>query len=365
MRPPPSLSQLQLGGWRAAILILGAVGATNVGFAGIFLNLVLYLTDVWSRTNAEAANNVTNVNGTMFCFAVVGAFLSDAYLGRFWGCTIFLILYFLGCGAFTVLVVVSGKREWQWVCLNLSLYTAAIGYGALEPPMSALAGDQLATPEEKGALFNLFFVLSNVGQGVALVTLSSLQYAGMWALGFGIGAASTGMGLLLFLAGTPMFKQYRPGGNPLKRIAQVLVAAARKTKLGASQLVDGSEDGMPTSTLLLHAPLSSSGPHLIHTNRFRWLDNAAMKDGGPVGKWRLSSVEQVEEVKCLLCIFPIWLTGVVYNVTVAQLSTLFTEQGARMKQPSWLTIPPTSMQMRRRLLMMMDPECTQLVNRQP
>eukprot|EP00250_Pteridium_aquilinum_P019408 c2441_g1_i1 orf=297-1604(+) len=345
---PITSTSPDLGGWRVAILILGSVCAANVGFAGIFLNLVLYFTDRWGCSNAAAANSVTNVNGTMFCFAVVGAFLSDAYLGRYWGCTIFLTLYFLGCSAFSAFVAVSGTKAWQWVCINLSLYIAAIGYGAFEPAMSALGGDQLNTPEEKGAFFNLFFVLSNIGQGVALVVLSSLQYAGMWALGFGVGAATVGVGLLFFLAGTPIFRQYRAGGNPLARIAQVLVAAIRKTKRCGNACVISSPQvsvvGTAAYTPLLHKPVSSQGSQLLHTDRFRWLDKATLKDGGSSGKWHLCTVAQVEEVKCLVSIFPIWVTGVVYNITVAQLSTVFIEQGAVMKQPNWLAIPPSSMQ---------------------
>jgi hypothetical protein len=46
----------------------------------------------------------------------------------------------------------------------------------------------------------------------------------------GLCAAEAGLGLLLTLAVAPWCLQYRPGGNPLLRIAQVLVAAARKQR---------------------------------------------------------------------------------------------------------------------------------------
>ncbi|KAI5056713.1 hypothetical protein GOP47_0028531 [Adiantum capillus-veneris] len=324
-----------LGGWRVAILILGAAGAANVAFAGIFLNLVLYLTDEWGVVNAVAASNVTNVMGTMFTFAVVGTFLSDVYIGRYWGCTTFLALYFLlrtpafleGLGS--GLWAATGTGAWRWVFSNVSLYVAAIGYGAFEPPFSALGGDQLDTPEEKGTFFNLFFVFCNVGQGVALVVLSSLEYAGMWSLGFGIGAATAGASLLFFLAGTPVFRHYRAGGNPLARIAQVLI--------------------IPFCLTIAHLLKAFSQSILIDSGLseplvMRWLDKAAMQDGGPRSKWRLCTVAQVEEVKCLVSIFPIWVTGVIYNITVAQLSTVFSEQGAVMGQPSWLSFSPSSMQ---------------------
>jgi hypothetical protein len=53
-------------------------------------------------------------------------------------------------------------------------------------------------------------------------------FVSRWGLGVGLCAAEAGLGLLLTLAVAPWCIQYRPGGNPLVRIAQVLVAAARK-----------------------------------------------------------------------------------------------------------------------------------------
>lgn len=344
-RGNPITPQRQLGGWKAAILILGAFSASNVAFAGIFLNLVRYFTLIWSRTNAAAANDVTTVNGTMFCCAVLGAFLSDAYLGRFWGSVIFLTVYLLGCSAFSAFVSIAATTSWQWVCLNLSLYVAAIGYGAFEPALSALGGDQLDKgDQEKGVFFNLFFVVSNVGQGVALVVLSRLEYAGMWALSFWVATGCAAAALMFCLSGTARFRQLKPGGNPLVRVAQVLVAAVRKTRVSLPAAAAGETD---EASFLYHDDNDqkpSNRSQLAYTNRFRWLDKAMIIDGGAKSKWRVCRVEEVEEVKCIASILPIWVTGVIYNMTVAQLSTLFVEQGEVMREPRWPRIPSASMQ---------------------
>ena len=37
-----------------------------------------------TMANAAAANNVTNWGGTCYITPLIGAFLADAYLGRFW-----------------------------------------------------------------------------------------------------------------------------------------------------------------------------------------------------------------------------------------------------------------------------------------
>lgn len=70
---------------------------------------------------------------------------------------------------------------------------------------------------------------------------------------------------------------------------------------------------------------------------FRFLDKAAtvteedyctpenMQD-----PWRLCTVTQVEEVKCILKMLPIWLCTIVYSVVFTQMASLFVEQGTTM-----------------------------------
>ncbi|CAH2041403.1 unnamed protein product [Thlaspi arvense] len=46
--------------------------------------------------------------------------------------------------------------------------------------------------------------------------------------------------------------------------------------------------------------------------------------------WRLCTVTQVEELKILIRMFPIWATGIVFAAVYAQMSTMFVEQGMMM-----------------------------------
>lgn len=60
--------------------------------------------------------------------------------------------------------------------------------------------------------------------------------------------------------------------------------------------------------------------------------------------WRLCTVTQVEEVKCVLRLLPIWLCTILYSVVFTQMASLFVEQGASMKSTiSSFHIPPASM----------------------
>lgn len=85
---------------------------------------------------------------------------------------------------------------------------------------------------------------------------------------------------------------------------------------------------------------------------YRFLDRAAVitssetdqLDDGARNPWRLCTVTQVEEVKCILRLLPIWLCTILYSVVFTQMASLFVEQGAAMRTNiSTFHIPPASM----------------------
>ena len=82
----------------------------------------------------------------------------------------------------------------------------------------------------------------------------------------------------------------------------------------------------------------------------RCLDRAAVVSDGDrkseefSNPWRLCTVTQVEELKILIRMFPIWATGIVFSAVYAQMSTMFVEQGMVMDTSiGSFTIPPASL----------------------
>lgn len=60
--------------------------------------------------------------------------------------------------------------------------------------------------------------------------------------------------------------------------------------------------------------------------------------------WRLCTVTQVEELKILIRMFPIWATGITFSAVYAQISTMFVEQGMAMDtRVGSFTIPAASL----------------------
>jgi dipeptide/tripeptide permease len=66
----------------------------RMAYYGIASNLIIYLTDHLHQGTVEASNNVTNWSGTVFLTPLLGAYLADAYLGRYWTFVVGSAIYF-------------------------------------------------------------------------------------------------------------------------------------------------------------------------------------------------------------------------------------------------------------------------------
>jgi peptide/histidine transporter 3/4 len=82
----------------------------------------------------------------------------------------------------------------------------------------------------------------------------------------------------------------------------------------------------------------------------RFLDRAAIISSADVKRetytdpWKLCTVTQVEELKILVRMFPIWATTIIFSAVYAQNSSLFVEQGMVLdKRVGPFNIPPASL----------------------
>ncbi|KAL8266768.1 hypothetical protein R6Q59_004112 [Mikania micrantha] len=355
--------KVKTGRWTAGSIILVNQGLATLAFFGVGVNLVLYLTRVLQQGNAEAANNVSKWTGTVYIFSLVGAFLSDSYWGRYKTCAIFQAIFVLGLGGLSLassmfLITPKGCGDRTTVCethssweiglFYISIYMVALGYGGYQPNIATFGADQFDEEDikeghSKVAFFSYFYLALNLGSLFSNTILSYFEDEGMWTLGFWLSTGSAFVGLALFLGGTIRYRHFKPSGNPLNRFCQVFVAAFKKWRVKLPQDEECLFEDEKDSSL-------STGRKILHTNEFKFLDKAAyitsrefndLKQRTP---WSLCTVSQVEEVKCILRLLPIWLCTIIYSVVFTQMASLFVEQGAAMKSTiSGFQIPASSM----------------------
>ncbi|NP_001148128.2 peptide transporter PTR2 [Zea mays] len=310
----------------ACVFILASNCFQFIAYFAVSTNLVNYLKDRLHQGSKAAANGVTNWMGTSAITPLVAAFLADAFLGRYWTIALFLVISVL---AYVVLTV-SAAAALESAAFYAGLYLLALG-GALQPVLSSFGADQF-DEEERGrqsSFFNWFYLSINVGSLVGGTVLVWVQSSVSWGLGYGIPALFSALAVAAFLAGTATYRRHQPpAGSPLTRVAQVVVAACRKCGVqvpeDASTLHECEDVGGMSAI--------QGSRRLAHTDQFRFLDKAASVEPSddksrPASAWRLCTVTQVEELKCVLRLLPVWASGIVFAAAYTQMTTTFVLQG--------------------------------------
>ncbi|XP_038876101.1 protein NRT1/ PTR FAMILY 6.3-like [Benincasa hispida] len=341
------------GGWVAAAMILGPEAVERLTTLGIAVNLVTYLTETMHLGNATAANNVTNFLGTSFMLCLFGGFVADTFLGRYLTISIFATVQATGVTLLTISTIIPSLRppkcspgfsttpciqadSKQLAILHTALYLTALGTGGLKSSVSGFGSDQFDDMDKEERIkmsnfFNWFFFIISIGSLGAVTILVYIQdnWGRQW--GYGICACAIVLGLVVFLLGTRRYRFKKLVGSPLTQIAAVLFAAWKKRKL------DLPSD--PLSLYQIEDAVDGSGKKkqkLPRTKQFRFLDKAAIKDdeivGDVVNKWKVSTLTDIEEVKLVLRMLPIWATTIIFWTVYAQMTTFSVSQATTMNR---------------------------------
>ncbi|KAB2088675.1 hypothetical protein ERO13_A03G009200v2 [Gossypium hirsutum] len=351
------------GGWTSAAMILGVEACERLTTLGIAVNLVTYLTETMHLGNATSATTVTNFLGTSFMLCLLGGFIADTFLGRYLTIGIFATVQATGVTVLTISTIIPSLRPpkctrdnatictpasgIQLTVLYLALYLTALGTGGLKSSVSGFGSDQFddSDPEEKSQMtnfFNWFFFFINIGSLGSVTILVYIQDNLGREWGYGICACAIVIGLVVFLSGTKRYRFKKLVGSPLTQIATVFVAAWKKKHLelplDPSLLfnIDDAAEGLKMK----------KKQKLPHTKQFRFLDRAAIKDPSlnEANKWNLATLTDVEEVKLVLRMLPIWATTVIFWTVYAQMTTFSVSQATTMNRHiGKFQIPPASL----------------------
>ncbi|XP_071708371.1 protein NRT1/ PTR FAMILY 6.3-like [Rutidosis leptorrhynchoides] len=343
------------GGWIAAAMILGVEAVERLATLGIAVNLVTYLTETMHFGNATSANTVTNFLGTSFMLCLVGGFVADTFLGRYLTIAIFAAVQATGVTILTLSTAIPSLKppkctpdgncvpanSIQLTFLYLALYLTALGTGGLKSSVSGFGSDQFdeSDKEERSKMasfFNWFFFFISIGSLGAVTVLVYIQDNLGRRWGYGIVACAIIIGLMIFLSGTKRYRFKKLVGSPLTQIASVFVAAWKKRQMelpsDPSLLFNVDDD-----ELTQEGDSKKTKQKLPHSKQFRFLDKAAIKDTErtlesmkTVDKWRLSTLTDVEEVKMVIRMLPIWATTILFWTVYAQMTTLSVSQATRM-----------------------------------
>lgn len=154
-----------------------------------------------------------------------------------------------------------------WV-LYISLLLTSIGTGGIRPCVVAFAADQFdmkksSVESRKWNFFNWYYFCMGMATLTALTVVVYIQDNVGWGWGLGLPAIAMALSIIAFVIGASLYKKLKPGGSPLVRLAQVVVATVKKRKAVAP-----TDAGLLYQNKNLDAAISVHG-RLVHTDQFK------------------------------------------------------------------------------------------------
>ncbi|KAL2318250.1 hypothetical protein Fmac_032126 [Flemingia macrophylla] len=332
-----SASHPTKGGLRTMPFIIANECLEKVASFGIMPNMIVYLTREYGMSVTKGTNVIYAWTAMSNFLAVFGASLSDSYLGRF---RIISLGSFSSLIGLTILWLTAMIRELRPSCesliqacnfattaqlaiLFLSLGLISIGAGCVRPCSIAFGADQLTIKERFNderlldSYFNWYYTSIGVSTVIAFSVIVYIQENLGWKIGFGVAAVLMLISAVTFILGSPFYAKVKPGHSLLTSFVQVIVVAIKNRKLSLPDcnfdqyFQDHSDVMVPTDTLRC-----LNKACIIRTH-----ETVSNPDGSVSNPWSQCTVRQVESLKSLLKVLPMWSAGILTMVTQGSFAT--------------------------------------------
>ncbi|XP_027492408.1 solute carrier family 15 member 1 [Corapipo altera] len=171
---------------------------------------------------------------------ILGAIIADSWLGKFMTIVSLSIVYMIGQAVLSVGSINDlsdhnrdGSPDNIPLHIALSmigLILIALGTGGIKPCVSAFGGDQFEDDQEKqrSTFFSLFYMAINAGSLLSTIVTPSLRATECgihtkqqcYPLAFGVPAVLMAVALIVFVAGSRMYKKVKPQGNIMLQVCK-------------------------------------------------------------------------------------------------------------------------------------------------
>ncbi|KAF9616501.1 hypothetical protein IFM89_029798 [Coptis chinensis] len=294
----------------------------KVATFGLLANMILYLTRGYNMDSATGANVLFLWSAASNFTPIFGAFLSDSYLGRF-------RVIALG----SVASLFGGILLWSTTMF---------------PDAKPTAKGEAATPAQLALLLCAFGLMSIGAGGIRPCSLAfgadqldKADSPNNGRVGFGLPAILIFLSAVFFLLGSPFYIKVKANKSLLTGFIQTTVVAFKNKHLA---FPPENADGW------YHHRKGSK--FVSPTEKLRFLNKACIirnpdkylnADGFASEPWKLCTIEQVEELKALIRVIPLWSTGIMIAVTISQHSFPVLQASTMDREvTSGFSIPPGS-----------------------
>ncbi|CAH9064658.1 unnamed protein product [Cuscuta epithymum] len=286
--------------------------------AAMGANMIVYLMKEFHMEMASASNYIYIFSALSNTAPIIGAFMADS-LGTLliWLPTAIMQAKPRPCSESSDSCTPATTP--QLILLCTALIMTAVGCGGVTSSSLAFGADQLKHFQNNASKIESYFSWSyatgSFSAIVGSVGLVYLQENYGWRLGYGVLVALALFAVLTFFSGSVWYLRPNPTKNLVNGLFNVMVASYRNRHI---KLFSGDTE------LQYH----SKGSALSHpSDKLRFLNKACIiqdperdlnADGTAVNPWKLCTVDQVEELKSLIKVIPIWITRIVMSLNICQ-----------------------------------------------
>ncbi|WOH16283.1 hypothetical protein DCAR_0935833 [Daucus carota subsp. sativus] len=325
------------GGFRTLPFIIANEAFERVASFGLLPNMIKYLMNEYHMSMVAGTNLISIWSAATNFLPVVGAFIADSFAGRYPVIGVGSLISLVGMALFWSTSMIpqarpppcidssiscSSPTAVQVYVLCLSLGLMSIGAGGIRSSSLAFGVDQLSGQDNhksESALkkyYAWYYASIVLGVIIALSCVTYIQDHLGWKIGFAVPVVLMFVSALSFFLATPFYIKLQNKTSLLTDFLQVIVASFRNRHLTVS----------PDSTTTEYHNKKGS-EMVVPSNKLRFLNKACiisdpqqyMSDDERIAdSWSLCTVHQVEELKAVLKVIPLWSTGVMMSVTISQ-----------------------------------------------
>ncbi len=291
--------------------IVGNEAAERFSYYGMTSILVIFLNRYMMNPHGQPdhlteteANEWFHTFGTfVYGLPLLGAFLADAVLGKFWVILSLSILYCFGHFA----LAINDTRVGMFIGCSL----IALGAGGIKPCVSANVGDQFSEANKHllPKVFSWFYFSINIGSAVSTLLIPYLLDRCGPRVAFGVPGIAMLIATIVFWLGREKFVTIRPPGTN-KPIAELLqfknLMALRKQYF--RQILQ-PEHRKALGNILILVPFAAMFWALWNQNFSSWVFQADKLDRHMFGREWLPAQIQTVNPLFVLCMLPLTSYG--------------------------------------------------------
>ncbi|XP_020224923.2 protein NRT1/ PTR FAMILY 1.2 [Cajanus cajan] len=355
-----SRAERRKGGLVTMPFIIANEALARVASLGLLPNMILYLMGSYRLHLAKATQILLLSSASANFTPVVAAFIADSYLGRFLAVGLGSAISFLGMALLWLTAMIPKARPpncnqgtescksatgGQMAILLSSLALMSIGNGGLSCSL-AFGADQVNRKDNPNNLrvletfFSWYYASATISVIIALTGIVYIQDHLGWKVGYGVPAALMLLSTVSFFLASPLYVKNKVQTSLLTGFAQVIVVAFKNRKLPLPP---------KNSPELYHHKEDSD--LVVPSDKLRFLNKACVikdpeedigSDGSASNPWTLCTVDQVEELKAIIKVIPLWSTGIMMSLSIGGSFGLLQAKSLNRHITSHFQVPPGS-----------------------